>query len=348
MKRTTSLKILLIPLLLILMFSLIGCVEEKKSFTGDEEADQRLLPLLKLLDTQTDEQQRYGIMEQIISILRSKNMSEELKLFVNDYLSRYPEDTYNGYYLLILATLYDEEGAHDIAAIYYNRLIKSYEDLMIKGQSVHYYSLNKLLADTSSNLKKIEYYRELINRFSSEVDKGLIYYNLAKACEAEGLWEDSIGYYRKFLDAPPTVIPGLPNVYNETAHYINFHYSGKDWTRETLEGLVNSVKYAIRTRNGSRLKRYMSEDFFMMSWGQDRYDPFTEIPMDLSYFLKSSVWYNRNLETDSNNSEAFLKTGGWSYRIKTWYLYFNRVHYPVDPEINGRWEWAGIYFGDQL
>jgi hypothetical protein len=24
------------------------------------------------------------------------------------------------------------------------------------------------------------------------------------------------------------------------------------------------------------------------------------------------------------------------------------VNYPPDPEINGRWEWAGIYLGDRF
>jgi hypothetical protein len=140
----------------------------------------------------------------------------------------------------------------------------------------------------------------------------------------------------------------MPNVYNEVNHYLNFHYSAKEWTRDSLESLVDSIKYAIHTRNGSRLIRYRAEDFFMMSWGQDRYDPFTEIPMELAYFLKSSVWYNRELEADSNENEALLRTGGWSYRIKIWYLYFNRINYPIDPEINKRWDWAGIYFGDKL
>ena len=54
------------------------------------------------------------------------------------------------------------------------------------------------------------------------------------------------------------------------------------------------------------------------------------------------------LDPDSNAQEAYLETWGWSYyRIRTWYLYFRKVHFPADPEINGHWEWAGIYFGSK-
>ncbi|MDA3958897.1 tetratricopeptide repeat protein [Oceanispirochaeta sp.] len=339
----------LLPLLFFILFS---CSSQKSILpyqTGNEEADREVQALLALLDVNQDDTYRYGIMEQIISRFRQDEESEVLKHFLNDQLYRFPDDSYSGYYLLLLGTIYEEEGAIDIAAIYYNRLLKNYEDLIIRGQSIHYYSLNKLLKFHSDKpLKKIGYYNELLSRFSGDIDRGQVYYNLAKSYESEGLWDESIDNYKKFLEAPTTSIAGMPNVYNEVNHYLNFHYSAKEWTRDSLESLVDSIKYAIHTRNGSRLIRYRAEDFFMMSWGQDRYDPFTEIPMELAYFLKSSVWYNRELEADSNENEALLRTGGWSYRIKIWYLYFNRINYPIDPEINKRWEWAGIYFGDKL
>lgn len=339
---------LLLTALLLTFF--ISCTQEASPYqTGVSETDDKLATLFVLLEDETDDTNRYGIMEQIISVLRQGEHGEVLKDFLNDQLYEHPADSYNGYYLLLLGTLYEEEGSLDIAVIYYNRLLKNYEDLMIRGQSIHFYSLQKLLAYSEDDpLKKINYDNELIGRFSGEIDRGQVYYDLARSYEAEGLWDRSIENYEKFLEAPRTTIPGEPNVYNEVNHYLNFHYSDKRWTRTDLLSLVNSIKYAIRTRNGSRLNRYMGEDFFMMSWGQDRYDPFTEIPMELANFLKSRVWYNRDLEPESNEREAFLRTGGWSYRIRIWYLYFNRIRYPIDPEINNRWEWAGIYFGNKL
>lgn len=46
--------------------------------------------------------------------------------------------------------------------------------------------------------------------------------------------------------------------------------------------------------------------------------------------------------------KLFLRTIGWSYRVETWYLYFRRVNFKADPSIDGKWEWAGIFFGEKL
>ncbi|MDR1596788.1 MAG: tetratricopeptide repeat protein, partial [Treponema sp.] len=46
--------------------------------------------------------------------------------------------------------------------------------------------------------------------------------------------------------------------------------------------------------------------------------------------------------------EAYLRTWGWSQYISTWYLYFRKINFPSDPEIHGRWEWAGIYYGEKF
>ncbi|MCI6442425.1 MAG: tetratricopeptide repeat protein, partial [Spirochaetia bacterium] len=47
-------------------------------------------------------------------------------------------------------------------------------------------------------------------------------------------------------------------------------------------------------------------------------------------------------------TEAYLRTTGWSNYVNVWYLYFRKVNFPADPEIHGRWEWAGIYYGEKL
>jgi hypothetical protein len=86
-----------------------------------------------------------------------------------------------------------------------------------------------------------------------------------------------------------------------------------------------------------------------MSWEQDDSESNTQVLFDLGSFLRGSkISYAKELDIDSNAREAYLETWGWSYRMPTWYLYFRKINYPGDPEINGRWEWAGIYFGEKL
>jgi len=43
-----------------------------------------------------------------------------------------------------------------------------------------------------------------------------------------------------------------------------------------------------------------------------------------------------------------LRTWGWHQYLSTWYLYFRKIYFPADPEIHGRWEWAGIYYGEKF
>jgi hypothetical protein len=93
-----------------------------------------------------------------------------------------------------------------------------------------------------------------------------------------------------------------------------------------------------------------------MSWSQQDMASEEELEAPSSFdlaslgaFLQSSrVIADDQLDVYSNSGEAYLRTTNWNYFIPTWYLYFRRVNYPPDPEINGRWEWAGIYLGDRF
>jgi hypothetical protein len=96
------------------------------------------------------------------------------------------------------------------------------------------------------------------------------------------------------------------------------------------------------------MERNKADKFFTMGWSQDETDMFTHTNIDISSFLNSRIYIAKDLDPMSNEKEAFLWTSGWSYRIKTWYLYFKKIDYPADPEINGRWEWAGILFGENF
>ena len=94
------------------------------------------------------------------------------------------------------------------------------------------------------------------------------------------------------------------------------------------------------------------------SWEQDLDSEPIRINLDIDTFIStflqtSKVVINDELDISSSPNEAFLKTTQWAstkwlYRIPTWYLYFRRIEFKQNPEINGRWEWAGIYFGEKL
>jgi hypothetical protein len=90
-------------------------------------------------------------------------------------------------------------------------------------------------------------------------------------------------------------------------------------------------------------------NFFARSWGQESTDDSGMAEFQIVDFMRSRrINYAAGLDAGSNANEAYLRTSGWSQYISTWYLYFRKIYFPADPEIHGRWEWAGVYYGEKF
>ena len=109
----------------------------------------------------------------------------------------------------------------------------------------------------------MNYYKELIARFSDPnplypdldlIDKGPVYYYMAKTYEELGEWELAVQAYRNFLLYPDCIIPGNPQAHTEISEMIAFYdYRDKGWIQNSLEDLTKYVQWAIWGRNSSRL-----------------------------------------------------------------------------------------------
>ncbi len=318
---------------------------------GTPEQKKELTQLLDLLKNQEDGryESRYILLNEIIKILYQAEATQELNLLLSTYVENSPNDPFNGYYLLVIAENYRSQKAYPFAVHYYERILKNYPDLQVRQQSIHYLCLKSLISLVDEPEVRVQYYKELIARFSGDIELGETYYFLAKTYEDVGEWDLAIQAYKKFLTYPDTSIPGNPNAQSDITSMINFYdRRDKDWTVESLDRLVNNIKAAIWRGDARRLRSYMARaNFFALSWEQEESVADVDFLSDIGIFLSSSVHYTRDLDEGSNSKEAYLRTWGWSYRIKTWYLYFRRINFPADPEIHGQWEWAGIYFGEK-
>jgi hypothetical protein len=129
-----------------------------------------------------------------------------------------------------------------------------------------------------------------------------------------------------------------------------FYYSAKDWLFPELDSLVSAVKEAIFTKSLSRLLRYQAKvNFFAEGWNQEAPSDGESADFSIGGYLASSyAKIEGQLDIASNDREAFLRTTNWSFRPPTWYFYFRKVDFPANPDANGQWEWAGIYFGEKL
>jgi tetratricopeptide (TPR) repeat protein len=336
----------------LILFLFSGCSQPYAYYmVGTWEQKREMKELFHLLDAEQEPgENRFILIQQISNRLNNAGHQDRLILFLTTYVEKNPSDPYNAYYLGAVAAAYRATGAYPMATHYYERILMEHPDLLVAGSSIHYQCLQELLSLVEDPSYKIEYYKELISRFPELIDLGVTYYYLGRTYEDVGEWEQAIRAYQKFLKYPEAEISGVPHAHARIREKVEFYYAGKEWTVADLQQLVAEIKRAIAARSVRRLLEYKAKvNFFTMSWSQQDTDENVGTVFDIGAFLNTSrVRTDPDLDIDSNSGEAFLGTTGWSYRIPTWYLYFRKVDFKPDPEINGRWEWAGIYFGEKL
>lgn len=310
--------------------------------------------LKEILETQElNSEQKYTAINQMANSLLSEKKYQDIILFLTSYVEQNPDDIYNSYWLLMTAYVYLSTGAEPMAEYYFDRILQDYDDLYVKGNSIHFLCLQNLIQISKTPTHRINYFNQLINRFPQNVNTTELYYRLALEYENDNQWSQVLKTYTLFLEQPDASIiqiPGEPDAYNNARHLVDFNNSSKDWTFETLPELEAAVKKAIRNYDWRTLDKYKAKvNFFSMSWRQDEMDANSQEDFSLrSYALGRRIRYSDTLDKLSNPNEAYLRTTGWSTYVSVWYLYFRKINYPLDPDINGNWEWAGIYIGNKL
>lgn len=335
--------LILAPLLL------SGC-SSKEELKNKETLSQ----LQTLLETpHLIDESRYAVINRIANIYYSGNNYDSLILFLTDWVEVHPADKYNAYWLFLVASCYLKNNAEPIAEYYYERILNNYPDLMVNGQSLHFSCLQHLIQISKSTQNRISYFNRLINSFPQNVSITEMYVRLAREYESAGEWEQALKSYSLFLEQPDSSaiqIAGIPDAYTKARQMVNFSKSPKDWTFESLDALEQAVKKAISRYDWRSLDRYRTKvNFFAMSWKSSESDTNALENFSMHNFMVGNrIRYNDKLDDTSTPTEAYLKTWGWSVYINVWYLYFRKVNFPADPEIHGRWEWAGIYFGEKM
>ena len=325
-------------------------------FSCNKSKDQAALTQLHSLlkDENLSAPSRYAVINSIAAIQHANKQDNEMILFLTDWVEKHPDDIYNAYWLRTVANIYLENGAEPVAEYYYDRILKNYPDLLLsKGQSIHFECLQHLIQISQNSTNKISYFNQLVSRFPSSVSITEMYVRLALEYEKEGEFKQALRSYSMFLnqpDASTIQIPGIPDAYSTARKMNDFSQSEKDWTFDSLSSLETAVKKAIRQYDWRSLDKYRSKvNFFAMSWKSSESDANALENFSMRGFMRGQrIRYNEKLDETSNPNEAYLRSTGWSPYMPVWYLYFRKVNFPADPEIHGRWEWAGIYFGEKL
>jgi tetratricopeptide (TPR) repeat protein len=343
----------------VLSLPLAACgVGDAYYYVGTLDQTRELRDLFRLLSRQkTGGEQRFVLTQQIAQILSASGDRGKEIVFLTSYVEKHPDDLYDSYFLLMVAEAYREMKAEPLALHYYTRILKNHTDLSVGSSSIHFHCLQEMVELEKDPQLRIEYYKELISRFGDQLDNlGVAYYELARSYEQVGDWEQAIQVYRKFLRLPETDIPGITDAYDTIRDKVSFYESAdKSWTVDDVGTLIAAVKDAIVTRNIPKVLKYQAKvNFFQKPWGDQKQailaaaDDFSKDISVADLLRTSHPIVDEDAEVNLATGEASLRTTNWMYKLGTWYMYFRKVDFTADPQINGRWEWVGIYFGDKM
>ncbi len=328
-----------------------GCKVNNNSLSKADVQSQ----LKEILETQMlNPKQKYEIVKQMTNNLMSEKDYQGVVIYLTNWVEENPEDIYNAYWLLMTAYCYMEMKAEPIAEYYFDKILQKCPDLYIKGKSAHFICLQNLIQISKTPSHRIKYFNELINRFPQEVNTTELYFRLAMEYEKDNQWEQVLKTYKLFLqqpDASLVQIAGEPDAYKNAKRIIDFNTSEKDWTYESVYDLESKIRKALKAYDWQTLDSMKAKvNFFTMSWKQDEIDNAAQEDFSMYNWMVNSenIKCADHLDESSNSSEAYLKTWGWNGNVSVWYFYFRKIDFPINPEINGNWEWAGIYIGNKL
>jgi tetratricopeptide (TPR) repeat protein len=344
-----------VPLLLIaaalpiVMTTCAGTGDYYRSLSSEREARE----LFDIVDAETDPQVRVTALRRLARYILSGGGPHALSAYLTTFVDQHPDDPYGGYLLFLAAQTYLEHEARSIATYYLDRVVSCYGDVVVDGGSIREAALTHLVRLAPSTERRVDCYRMLIDEYADTEDVGLLYYRLGESLEELGEWDAANDAYRHFLQYPETVVPDQPTAHRIIRDRIAFYDApSRNWVVPTLDELYRRIAYALRTKDVNGLLRYQSQiGFFTRSWEQDFDDPNATPNWQLGEVLARSqrIAVDAAPELDADGDEAYLWTYGWGeLRIRDWYFYFRRVHMPSDPEINGSWEWAGVFLGQRL
>jgi len=292
---------------------------------------------------------RVVILQQIQDAWLKSNNPEAFSAYLRKYRQTWPNDPYRSYVIWLQAKMFDYMKQPAIAALYYQKALRTGPDVVSNGESIRYNCVQSLLATEKDPFSRIKLYKYLLEEQKNKIDSGLAWYELGFLYEQAADFPSSRQAFQKFLEYPQTVVPGRQHVTQRIRERLSLYDSPRDWSYPDRTSLVNSVKTAIRNRDTLALVNMQAKvNFFTISWLQEQSDFNSIIHFDIRRFDLNTAAFSDTLESISNSQEAYLKTWGWSSYIPIWYLYFRKIDFPADPEFNGTWEWAGIYFGDTI
>lgn len=360
MKRVLS----LLPAVaaLVLAFVIVQSGTREDFFiVGNPDQRASLRSLFQLLGRETQPgATRFTLLHEITQRLRAQGEIGRINLLLTTYAAQNPTDPFGAHYLFEVAENYRLSEALPLARTYYRRILRTMPDLVENDESIHYLCLINLIPLETDPSAKKAVFEELNARFRYKMTTPDHFYAWGRASEALGQWDDAQAAYYSFLKFPEAAVPGEPKAASRVHSLVDLAQTDRSWIRQDLTELRNQLKRSILNNDTFTMESLRAKvGFFAVSWDNNDVTDTLSEAFDVRLFLRElvrqanyggsgEVRFSETLDELSNEGEAYLRSTGWNYRIPTWYFYFRRIEYPADPDLNGAWEWAGVYFGEKL
>lgn len=282
--------------------------------------------------------------EQAVYSDNKKNIRRATRI-LKQHIDKYPTDIYNSRYLSMIGDLYIKQGAEQQALIYYTKSITSSDNNM---SPIIDFDKISLLANLEPDLRgKIKYNNILLSKYNSRIDRAKLLYEQGTLYDKLSLWNDAYNMYATLLQENYFVLHKKDQKFFETAFFRYKRRNSKPTpTWASISEAKRALLNAIYSKVSSRVRALQAPGFFTAHWQEPVIDSNAQIPS----FNIVAILINSNFRADSktssygNGTEVLWRTYGWE-RVSTWNMVFRKIQQPDTIELNGRWEWAGIYFG---
>lgn len=282
------------------------------------------------------------------SVLDSASFIELLK----KHIVHHTNDRYIMFYKYLLGHEYLKLGHEHYAYFYFHNLVENFDFSTLyrvnaKIKKMLFSSLLYLVSFDNNPFFAIHYNSLLVKHFKYELENpGNNYYLLGKSYDEIGDWNNAYASYRSLFLYPEHTL--MQETYEERESiFLRLKRRGqKSVIWSDAEEARKAVLYALFSHKNSYIRRLRSPIFFTANWNESLIDPNTSVPnFDITAVLaRSNISVTNRFSAFSTDSSKLWKTSGWG-RVPIWYFVFNKIVQPDTPDINGTWEWAGIYFG---
>jgi hypothetical protein len=286
-------------------------------------------------------------LKDISDLFINETKSTYLPIFLGELSQLEKNEDFKNYLYFFISDLYWELGDKDVSVYYMLKVDKIYYSIDFKEGPVGYFIARRIISCNVSNEVKIKMYEVLLNNYKDKCDIAVVLYEMSNIYKKMSDIKKAINVMNLLIEYSNKNDNTNPEInINSIKNEIYFYNLKKDWVYRDIKILINNVKDAIQKKDYYRLSTYASKTNFYGKIFQKTQQTLTYNQIEIYKRWNRGIIFEENPSGFSSANEVFIKSDNWDFlNMNTWYFYFKKIDYPYDIDINGSWEWAGIFFG---